>query len=162
MKAGTIFGRGWPVTLLAWGLAGVFGYAGVVKALDLQGFAQAVGNYRLLPPLLVTWIAVCLPWWELGAAIALLWPGWRRSGALLVAGFSGVFSVAIGSAWVRGLDIACGCFGSGSHGVGLAALALDLACLAAAGAVWVLTPPPVIRTTSAGPARPSSAGPGPG
>jgi putative oxidoreductase len=125
--------------LLAWGLAAVFAYAGGVKVADPAGFAAAVGNYQLLPGWSVNLPAVCLPWIELGAALALCVPAWRRSGALLVLGMSGTFALAILSAWMRGLDISCGCFGTGSHGAGAGALAIDIACLAAALAVWRLS-----------------------
>jgi putative oxidoreductase len=129
----------WLTLVLAWGAAAVFAYAGGVKVADPAGFAASVGNYRLLPAWSVNLLAICLPWVELGAALALCVPAWRRSGALLVLGMSGTFATAILSAWLRGLDIACGCFGTGSHGVGVGALAIDLACLAAALVVWKLS-----------------------
>lgn len=139
---------GWTILGLAWGLAAVFAYAGGVKVADPAAFAEAIGNYRLLPDVLVNWMAVCLPWIELSAALALCLPAWRRAGALLVLGMSGVFALAILSAWVRGLDISCGCFGTGSHGAGAGALAIDLACIAAAAAVWRLTAPPAEARSS--------------
>jgi putative oxidoreductase len=37
---------------------------------------------------------------------------WRERGALaLLFGLCGLFSLALASAWWRGLDITCGCFG---------------------------------------------------
>ncbi len=135
--------RGWIELGLAWGLAAVFAYAGGTKVADPAAFAAAIGNYRMLPEAAVNLLAVCLPWIELGAALALLVPAWRRAGALLTAGMSAVFATAILSAWVRGLDISCGCFGTGSHGVGAAALTIALACLAAAAVIWRMTAAPV-------------------
>ena len=53
-----------------------------------------------------------LPWLEIVTAMALLL-GRLYLGALLsVSGLGVVFAVAVGSAWWRGLDISCGCFGS--------------------------------------------------
>jgi putative oxidoreductase len=127
--------RAWAERVLAWGLAAVFVYAAAEKIADPAAFAQAIGNYRLLPPAWVTGLALLLPWWEAGAAAALLLPGWRRTGAWLILGLVGVFMLAIGSALVRGLDINCGCFGTHSHRAGLWALLLDALLAAAAVAL---------------------------
>lgn len=118
-------------------LAAVFAYAAVVKIADLETFARAIENYRLLPPAWSGAAAVLLPWLELGAAFALLAPGWRRAGALLALGLALVFCIAVGSAWVRGLDINCGCFGAGSGKADWGELLLNAALMAAA--VSVLT-----------------------
>jgi putative oxidoreductase len=94
-------------------VAGLFMWAGVAKALDPVAAAQEVANYRLVGPGLATALAVYLPWLEIVVALAL---GVRRTqgGALLLSGILyGLFIAALASAWGRGLDIACGCFGAG-------------------------------------------------
>jgi hypothetical protein len=62
--------------------------------------------------------------------------------ATICAGLGLGFVAALGSAWWRGLDIDCGCFGGGG-GAGSGNIALALlraaAILAAAVALWVLT-----------------------
>ena len=91
----------------------VFVCAGVFKLVDIQQFAIDVQNFRLTPWSVSVGIALYLPWLEIlsGAAFA---SGWRvlREGAhwTLIAMVAG-FLVALGSAWARGLDIECGCFG---------------------------------------------------
>jgi putative oxidoreductase len=122
-------------TAAAWALAAVFAYAAAAKVADPAAFAQAVGNYRLLPAGLAAPAALLLPWWELGAAAALLFPAWRRAGALLALALAAVFAAAVASALLRGLDISCGCFGAGSGRVGWPELLLDAALMAAALAV---------------------------
>ena len=97
--------------LLRWVVAGVFLYAGTLKALDPAYFATQVDHYRFLPYALSCAVGVYLPWLEIlaGAALAL---GIHRAGAsLLLGGMLVVFFIALTSAWARGLDIACGCFG---------------------------------------------------
>jgi len=92
-------------------LAGVFIYAGAIKILDPQSFATDIGHYRLLPYPLTLAMGVYLPWLELLCGVAVLFR-WRERGALLVLlGLCGLFAVALASAWFRGLDINCGCFG---------------------------------------------------
>lgn len=120
---------------LAWSLGGVLIYSGGVKMGDAAAFARAIGNYRLLPAFAASLAAVCLPWWEVFAGAAVMVPGLRRPGLLLGAGMFTAFLLANGSAWLRGLDIACGCFGPGGHRPP-AAFFWDLALLAVTAAVW--------------------------
>ncbi len=94
-------------------LAALFLYAGVGKLFDIQQFAIDVHNYRLTPWPLSVLVAGYLPWLEIVSAAGLLY--WRLySGALATVGaLSLLFTVALGLAWVRGLDISCGCLGKG-------------------------------------------------
>jgi hypothetical protein len=71
---------------------------------------------------------------------------WRRAGALALAGLLAAFTVAVGSAVLRGLDIDCGCFGTGSGPASWLTVMRNLALLAAAVALLALERP----TRSAG------------
>lgn len=124
-------------TILAWGVGIVFLYASVLKIADPAGFAQSIKYYKLVPLWGVNAIALVLPWWELSAALALLVPGWRRAGAVMIFGMTCVFIGAIASATVRGLDISCGCFGTQSAKVGFVLLAFDFALLLAVGFIFL-------------------------
>lgn len=97
------------------GLAGLFFYAGFAKLRDPSAFAREIANYQLFPEL-APHAAASLPAIEIVAALALLLPleRWRRAGALLVFGLLATFLVAVTSVVLRGVDIDCGCFGSGS------------------------------------------------
>lgn len=100
---------------LAWSgrvvLGGAFIYAGAMKALDPHAFATDIGHYRLLPYPAVLALSVYLPWLEILCGLALL-TRWRERGALSVlSGLCVLFCAALASAWFRGLDISCGCFG---------------------------------------------------
>ena len=116
-------------------LALLFLYAGVSKALDPATFARDVENYRLLSALPSGALALYLPWLEILAGLALLLNRLRAGSLALLLALSAAFSVALASAWLRGLDISCGCFGSGPSPVVPALIrALVLfACLA-----WLL------------------------
>ena len=92
-------------------LGGLFVYAGVLKVLDPAQFLVDIESYRLLPYVAAVATAFYLPWLEILCG-AGLWNRRTRRGALwILIALTVVFAVLITSAWVRGLDISCGCFG---------------------------------------------------
>jgi putative oxidoreductase len=128
----------------AWRLVGllvgaVFIFAGLSKLVDFQpfrfldpmDFARDIDNYKILPWTISVWLAFYLPWLELICGIALVF---RRlsSGALAILFvLLLVFIGATIAAKMRGIDIACGCFGHFSGQLSFAwHLALDFAILA--------------------------------
>ncbi|MBD3290046.1 DoxX family membrane protein, partial [candidate division KSB1 bacterium] len=60
------------IYLLRWVIAALFIYAGVSKILDPATFAEDIDNYRILPYLLVSIVAVVLPWLEVLCGISLI------------------------------------------------------------------------------------------
>lgn len=97
--------------LLRLAVGGVFIWAGAVKAMDPARFAADVENFRLLPHPLACAVGVYLPWLEIFCGLALVTGFLRRGATLLLATMLVFFLIALGSAWARGLDTACGCFG---------------------------------------------------
>lgn len=92
-------------------LGGAFSYAAISKILDPAAFATNIGHYHLLPHPLALTFGLYLPWLELFCGVGVLCR-WREQGALLLtAAMCGIFCAALLSAWFRGLDINCGCFG---------------------------------------------------
>jgi uncharacterized membrane protein YphA (DoxX/SURF4 family) len=89
----------------------VFVVAALAKIGDPAYFAQEVHNYHLAPLWSENLVALTLPWIELLAALALILGPRARAGAVVTLAFTLVFTVAVGSAWARGLDFRCGCFG---------------------------------------------------
>ena len=96
-------------------LGGVFIYAGALKIVDPAEFARAVHNFQLTPRLLSTLIAIYLPWLEVLAGLALILRRLPLGAALALTAMSAVFLIALTSAWMRGLDISCGCFSKEEH-----------------------------------------------
>jgi uncharacterized membrane protein YphA (DoxX/SURF4 family) len=93
-------------------VAAVFIAAAVTKIVDPAAFFASIQTYRLLPDGAGVLFAVWLPWLELCAAVAVF-PRRLRSGASwLLLALTVVFLIALSQAWLRGLDISCGCFGS--------------------------------------------------
>src|SRR2546428_7373699 len=77
-------------------------------------FAMGIDSYRMLPLVIVEWMARILPWLELGlGALLVVGAGVRWVGpvvsALLV-----IFMVALAHAALGGLEIKFGCFGHSS------------------------------------------------
>jgi len=122
-----------------WGLGLVFLVAGALKLANPALFTTDIANYLLFPTL-APLLAAILPPIEIVVGVALLALGvtWRRAAALCAAGLMLVFTFAASSAFARGIDIACGCFGNESGRIGWLTLARDVALLAAAVAVLVL------------------------
>jgi hypothetical protein len=138
-------GRTWFVRAARLVVGGLLLVAGILKAADPARFVTEIGHYRMTGPQL-SWLAgVYVPWLEITCGAVLLLAcgrhggaAWRwRAGAWVVAmGLYAAFAVFIGAAWARGLDISCGCFGTGSSSVGPWTFARSavLLALAAAGA----------------------------
>ena len=91
--------------------AGLFIYAGVVKAISPAQFLADIEGYRLLPQILAIAVAFYLPWLEILCGLALLTRHFRRGALTALISLLIIFVVALVSAWLRGLDISCGCFG---------------------------------------------------
>jgi putative oxidoreductase len=98
----------WSVRLL---LAGVFIIAGVLKALRPDLFLQDVLNYRLLSYSAAWFVVFYLPMLEIVTGLALLINRTYRAAAEVLLVCMTVFVLALLSAWLRDIDITCGCFG---------------------------------------------------
>ena len=94
-------------------LGGIFIYAGTLKIADPVAFAGNVAAYKLLPPFGNYLMAATLPWVELLCGLLLLLGLRLRAGATLILLMNLVFTLALTTAIVRGLDIDCGCFRQG-------------------------------------------------
>jgi len=103
-------------SVLRFGIGALFLYAGALKAADPAGFAGEIDHYHLLPWEAVIALALYLPWLEVICGGALFFPRFKRASLWLLLLLMLVFLMALGSAWARGLDIRCGCFGSTAAG----------------------------------------------
>jgi putative oxidoreductase len=120
----------WQV--LAFAVAGIFIYAGALKAIDPVQFASDIDNYKILPWPVSVALAFYLPWLEIFCALALVFRFLYRGALSILSGSIVVFTLATIAAKVRGLDITCGCFGHASqHWSFPAHLATNLAILVA-------------------------------
>jgi uncharacterized membrane protein YphA (DoxX/SURF4 family) len=101
------------VLALRLGLGGFFVWSGWMKVFHtgLDDFTRAVGNYKIV---VAPWdgvIAYTVPWVEMVSGACLILGLWKRGALFILAGLVGVFAFGVGQAWVRNLNISCGCLG---------------------------------------------------
>jgi putative oxidoreductase len=99
-------------------IGGLFVYASVHKILDPANFAVAIRNYMIIPPGWSNVAAMVLPWIELVAGLLLIAGVLTKPSAVLTTGMMVVFVGALSYAYIIGLDINCGCFGSSVDSLG--------------------------------------------
>lgn len=92
----------------------LFLWSGFLKVLDPLSFADAVRNFRIVGDPYAVLLAMWIPWVEIVAGVAVMFDRWKQAGATILVGALLSFTAAVISAWVRGLDISCGCFGEES------------------------------------------------
>lgn len=120
-------------------LGALFVWASVTKVPDMAAFAESIANYRIVPPGLVPVAAVVLVGVELTAGLALMANLWSRAAALVLAALLVGFTGGLTSALLRGIDLACGCFGGNAPATWWT-VARDVVLLALA--VFVASRPP--------------------
>ena len=92
-------------------LAAVFILAALPKIQDPVAFAASIEGFHIITGSGAMAAATALPWLELVIALGLLTPWLRRASAYSMALLLGLFIALHASAWARGLNINCGCFG---------------------------------------------------
>lgn len=96
-------------------VGGVWIVAGLLKLPDLPSSVRAVRAYQLLPEAIVPAVGYALPIVEVAVGILLVVGLLVRASAVVSAVLFLAFIVGISSAWARGLQIDCGCFGGGGY-----------------------------------------------
>ncbi len=104
-------GKAYLVLIARLVLSAAFLLAALPKIQDPVAFAVSVEGFRVIDGQLAVWVALVLPWLELVIGFGLLIPQTRRSSGLLISLLLVAFIGLHASAWIRGLDISCGCFG---------------------------------------------------
>ncbi len=151
------------VVLLSLLVGGVFVVAGVLKGLDVDGFARDIMLHGIIGPGLSAVAARVLVPFEivLGAAAII---GYRRRTALVLLILTLVFFVgATGWAWAKGNTEGCGCFGRYASRTPLAVIVEDLLLVLAGVLALVVAGRPAragetARPAGADPAVPAAAG----
>ena len=97
-------------TVLRFLVGGVLIAAAATKIANPNRFLSAIFAYDLpFPELALRVTAVGLPWLELLCGIFLIARIWTDAARLWTLMLFGIFLIATGQAWARGLDITCGC-----------------------------------------------------
>lgn len=86
-------------------------WASVSKLSDPIGFLASIHSYQLpLPSGLARTIAIGLPWFELLCGALLVIGFWTEAARRALIGLLVAFTAVTGQAWLRGLELSCGCF----------------------------------------------------
>ena len=91
-------------------LGGFFIVSGLDKITDLHAFSTSILQYRVVGTTLAMCTATILPSLELLCGLSLLLGLYPRGSELLITLMLIGFTILVGSALLRGLDISCGCF----------------------------------------------------
>jgi uncharacterized membrane protein YphA (DoxX/SURF4 family) len=95
-------------------LGGIFCYAAWTKlSTPWALFAMSIDSYHVLPMKYVEIVARTLPWFELLIGVLLIAGVFLRSAALATTALLGVFFGLMVRAYATGMEINCGCFGTG-------------------------------------------------
>src|SRR5258705_939382 len=93
-------------------LGAIFVYAAWTKLKDPWAlFAMAIDSYQVLPMWAVEWLARTLPWAELLIGVLLIAGRWMRLSTVITSLLLLVFFTLMIRAYVKGIEINCGCFG---------------------------------------------------
>ena len=91
-------------------VGGVFIYSSIGKLFSPDEFAKIIYNYDILPLFLVNILAIALPYVLFMAGVLLIFGVYKKGNSAIFIGLIFVFLIALIQAYVRGLDINCGCF----------------------------------------------------
>src|SRR5271157_2922803 len=105
-------GAAWLGFALRLAAAGVWLASGASKIPDIRTFQVLVQRYGILPNILAGPFAYILPFFELAIGLYLASGLFVRGTALVGTLLFAVFLAAQVSAWARGINLDCGCFGS--------------------------------------------------
>jgi putative oxidoreductase len=135
--------------LLRLGLGALLVLAGLLKLRDPTAFATEIANYQLLPGGAAV-LAAVLPSIEvvIGTGLLALPRAWRRAAAAAALALFVMFTGAVASAYLRRINIDCGCFGTGGGPIGPLTLLRNLMLIAAAVLLLRLDRPPDQQPTT--------------
>ena len=120
---GLILTNDWILLATRLLLGGVFLFASLGKISAPQAFAASIGGFKLLHDTILLEVSLLILWHEVICGVLILIGVWARPAAMVLACMLIMFFLALASAYARGLDIDCGCFGAlMASGVGLWAI----------------------------------------
>ena len=120
-------------------IGGVFIYAGMTKMREPLAFADNIATFQILPKELINLFALGLPPFEIitGSMLVIGWQ--KRAAAFSIMILTGFFILALGQALARGLNVDCGCFGSGKPSVWKTWMGLGRDAVLLMAAWWIYT-----------------------
>jgi uncharacterized membrane protein YphA (DoxX/SURF4 family) len=114
----------YPTLISRLALGGIFLLAGIAKIGVPDALRYAINQYSMpIPSFIVEAMAVGMPILEVLVGVWLLLGLFTRFSAAIAGVMMLIFTIALTQAWLRGLNIDCGCFGGAqANPIGLAIL----------------------------------------
>jgi len=117
---------------LSWWLERICGFwAGLLLTASAFGhlsnnyyFLSTIYSYQIVSVTLGYWIAIFLPFFQMIIAVILSLRRDMTITYILAAALFIIFTSAQWSAWIRNLDIPCGCFGTTQMKIGMTSISL--------------------------------------
>ena len=100
----------WLIMTLRLGFGMFLIIASIDKIRHPYPFADAVEDYRVMGEGLSRWVAVWVPYLEAIVGALLILGVWLNEAVLMNCLLMGVFLIMVSQAYLRRLDIRCGCF----------------------------------------------------
>ncbi|MBK8981502.1 MAG: DoxX family membrane protein [Ignavibacteria bacterium] len=88
----------------------VFIYASLDKLYNQEEFSRAIYNYKFFPEIFINIFAIVVPYLEIICGILIITGIYLRGSSLIITLMLFFFIIALTQAYIRGLDISCGCF----------------------------------------------------
>lgn len=127
----------WFLLLLRITIGGVLVYAGALKIGHPLEFADSIATFQVLPPQFISLVALGLPPFEIIVGGFLILGIFQRQASFALLGLLGVFVLFLVQAIIRGLQVDCGCFGSGQPSAWSAWISLGRNVPLAMGSWWL-------------------------
>jgi putative oxidoreductase len=133
----SFFSNRWFLLLLRVVLGGVFVYAGALKIANPLNFADSIATFQVLPMEFIGLVALGLPPFEILVGGCLILGIFQRQAAFALLGLVATFALFLIQAIIRGLEVDCGCFGSGQPSAWSAWISLGRNVPLALGCWWI-------------------------
>jgi uncharacterized membrane protein YphA (DoxX/SURF4 family) len=92
-------------------LGGIFIIAGLAKISDPVRFLITIRYFQISPDIINPFLAIYIPWLEFILGLFIMLGILHRTSSLILSCLNGIFTLAILSVIIRGIEIDCGCFG---------------------------------------------------
>jgi len=99
-------------------LGGIFIYASIDKISNPNAFAQIIYDYKLLPDILIYFVALILPWVEMVTGLFLVFGVFIKTSSIILSSLLLFFIVTLTINKIRGFNLSCGCFSIEKEGLG--------------------------------------------
>jgi putative oxidoreductase len=118
----------------------IFLLSSVTKVFETAKFMDSIAGYKIVPQMFLYPMALIIPWVQLVCGLLLMLDVYPKSNAFVLSGLLTVYTIAITSAFIRGIDMDCGCFDlmiGLPDRVGIFAIVRDLVLLGMSGSVFL-------------------------